>query len=666
MLDLSPQQKAAVQHIRGPLLVLGGAGNGKTAVLAGKVAWLVRELDVDPTQIVVLATSVHATRELRRRAEELLGRKLPTLSVIGFAEFGLQLIQRRFATLGLRPGFSLYDRADTEAVITRLLQESQPQVATLAGGVARQIARWKRGFASPAFTTDSPDTSVASVAAWAYQRYEQRLLAANSIDLDDLVRKAVRLLTTDALLLSRWRDQIRFLLVDEYERTSACEHELVRLLAADGIALTAAGDDTRTVDTPALGPSDNLARLPTAIPNTRVIKLEQNFRCTGRIAVALSRIVGGEGGFSDDAPSYGARPGPPIRILQVRNEQHEAEGIVAALTAHQARSGADYRDYAILFRDLDQAAVIERALRVSRVPYQLQGAPSFFAQSEIRDMWAYLRILSNPADDDAFLHALNTPRRDIGHATIDRLTRFAAASGRPLLECALDPVFIETLPPQPAQALGAAVQLLTRLTERAAETDPAEIARDLLAELRYRDWLRDTCNDAKIAAQRMHNVTRVIDMLQRASRLQPDAGLRAVFTQLQLQALRHGAEDSADGVALLTFAAARGTEFAQQIYIIGFEEELSAAAPSDTEIEALSERHLAYLMISRAREGVTFTISAQRRLGGALQTPRASQFLADLPPQDLQWISADTGQAFAENSLVNSTTYVDRGNHRSR
>lgn len=657
-----------MQHVKGPLLVLGGAGSGKTSLLACKVAWLIREFGVEPTQIVVLANNAATIRTLRRRAEERLGRKLSGLSISGFAELGLQLLQKRLATLGLRPGFSLYDRADCEAVIERLLRESQPQAVGLAGVVAKQIAQWKRDFASPPFTTDAPGASTSNVAAWAYQRYEQRLQAANAVDLDDVIRKTVRLLTTDTLLLNRWRSQVRYLFVDEYERTSACEHELVRLLAVDGMELTATGDNTRTIDDRAPGSADNIARLSGDIPNLRVMTLERNLRCSGRIALALNRIVGGAGGLSDVGPAYGPHPGTPIRILRARNEQQEAEGIVAALAAHQALTGADYRNYAVLFRHPAQAPTIERALRVARVPYYLRGATSFFAQSEIGDLWAYLRVLSNPSDDDAFLRALNTPRRDIDHATIDRLLRFAAGRGRPLLECALEPEFTNSLATEAAQALRASLDLLARLIERAAGTDdPAALAQHLLAELRYFDWLRDTSNDAKIAAQRMNNVSHVIDMLRREARNEPGAGLRAIFTRLQLLAIRGDAEDdtTTDGVALLTFAAARGTEFAQ-VYIVGFEEGLLPAVEVEPGIDPFSERHLAYLMISRACEAVTLTVAEQRRLAGTIHTPGASRFLTDLPPHDLQWINVDAGQAFAENSLGNSTTYIDRSSHYPR
>jgi ATP-dependent DNA helicase Rep len=664
LLDLSQQQKAAVQYTKGPLLILAGAGGGKTSLLACKIAWLLREYDVDPSRIVALTPIVHTARTLRSRVEEVLGCKLPGLPVFSFAEFGLRFIEENLDAFGLRSGFSLYDREESKAVVRRLLQEGRPQAADLAPAVVDEIARDKRDMAPPV-QGEAQGSSAASVAAWIYPRYQQRLLAANALDVDDLTRKPVRLLTTGAALLRRLRDQIGFLLVDDYEYTSACERELTRLLAAGGMALTVAGDDTRTIDDAAHSPADNLVRLPSELAGLRVVRLEQNFRCTGRVARAASRIAAGAGGSSDVAPHYAQDPGGPIRILQARNEQHEAEAIVADLMAHEADAGIGYRNYAILFRRPEHAAALERALQLSRVPYHWRGVPTFFAQPEIRDLWAYLRILCNPADDDAFLRALNTPRRDIDHAILERLVQLSGARGRPLLECALDPEFMQTLPPQATQTLRGSVQLLQRMIDRAAHADPGELAQDLLTELHYADWLRDSCNDAKIAAQRMGNVLRIVDILRRASRGTPDAGLRSIFTRLQLRAILNGDDDESvfDGVALLTFAAARGTEFAH-IYIVGFEDGLLPATEA-ADIDAGGERRLARLLITRARESVTLTIAEQRRLAGGVTAPRPSRFLADLPEQDLQWVNA-TGGAFAENSLANSATYIDSGRYRPR
>lgn len=645
-----------MQYVKGPLLVLGGAGSGKTSLLATKIAWLIREYDVSPSQIVVLATRPNSVRSLRACAEDYAGRKLPMLPVLSFMEFGLQLMEPRLQALGLQPGFSLYDRSDCIATISRLLRETQPQTADLAGAVAEQIAEWKRSLTPPTPAPEAPATAVVPVAAWIYRRYEQRLRAANAIDVDDIVRKAVRLFTSDAAFLTQWRDRVRFLLVDEYENNSTSEHELVRLLVLGGVSLTAAGNGARTVDRD----NDSVERLRADLSDLRVVTLEQNFRCSARIAVAASRIAGAA---RSDFPADTARgPGVPLRVMHSRNEQQEAEGIAAALAAHQARSDNSYPDFAVLLRYLEQAPPLEQALRAQRVPYHVHGAPSFFEQPEVRDLWSYLRLLCNPADDGAFLRALNTPRRDIAHATLERLGEFAADRGRPLLDCALDAELTETLAPIQTQTLHVIVECLERMIDRAEHADPTQLVRDVVAELHYADWLRDTCNDAKIAAQRMNNVTRMIAMLQRFARRQPEVGLRSIITRLNLHAILYGDEDELanEGVTLLTFDAAYGTEFAH-VYIVGFEEGILPAPQPNGDLDIASERQLAYRIVTRARDSVTFTITEQRRLAGGISARRASRFLTDLPPQDVEWTSSGPSPAFAENSLANSATYIDRG-----
>lgn len=641
-----------MQYVKGPLLVLGGAGSGKTSLLAHKVAWLIREYDVPPAHVVAIAANSHAARLLRTRIAEILGYQLPGLLVPTFREIGLSLIQQRFDELGLLPGFSLYDRLDSEAVISRLLREAKPQLLSLTAAAARQIARWKRELKGPSADTDGPGSSVTEAAGWLYRRYEQRLRTANAIDLEDLVRKAVRLLTTDPALITEWRDRIRFLLIDEYERSTGAEHELVRLLTADGALLTVTGDETvpiRGLDPDASG--DNLAQLRTELPDLRVIKLERNFRSTTRIARALAALARA-GQSSRDLPvAPGARQGTKLRVLRVRSEQQEADAIVSFLMDHKRRHETDYRDYAVLLPRLEQAPLIERALQNQRVPYTFAGGPSFFDHVEVRDLWSYLRLLCNPADDIAFLRAINTPRRDIDRSTLDLLVRFATERGRPLLDCALDPELAVALAPARSAALQRVADLLQTFGERAQRSDPVQLAYDLLAELRYDEWLRDTCNDLKIAEQRMQNVVELINRLQRLGKQRPEAKLRTLVAQLTLDVLvqpdRH--EPAAEGVALLPLDSAKGLEF-RHIFLAGFEEGLLPRA-FDPASELDRERRRAYAAIACARDGVTFTVTEQRRLTGEVAARRASRFLLELAADDLDWVNAADTAGGAEPLL---------------
>jgi ATP-dependent DNA helicase Rep len=636
-----------VQYIKGPLLVVGGAGSGKTSLLAHKIAWLIREYDTSPARVVIIANNAHAARLMRSCVADLLGRQVPDLWVATFAEIGLALIQQRLDMLNLLPGFSLYDRLDSEALVTRLLRETRPELIGLANPVSRQIARWKRALITPPVEREMRGSTVGEISTWLYRRYEQRLRSANAIDIEDLVRKAVRLLTTDAALLTEWRLRISFLLVDEYERTEAGEHELVRLLTADGPVLTAVGDENQSPSEPH-GHADNLARLRTEHTGLRIIHLDYNFRSTRRIARSAARLIGSRRPDVDPAHGNARESGVPLRVLQARSEQHEADSVVASLLAHKSRAGCEYRDYAILLPRLQHAALIERALQVHRVPYYLRGGASLFDQAEVRDLRAYLKLLCNPSDDIAFLRAVNTPRRDIDRLTLEQLMSFAASRGRPLLECTLDPELAQGLTPGRLTVLHNFALLMRALGERASHTNAVQLIYDLILELRYDEWLRDTCNDVKIAERRMQSVMDLIGWLRRMAKQRPEADWRALVAQLSLNAALDPEEHetTTDGVVLMPIATAKGFEFAH-VYVVGFEDGWWPNAPA-TDPDPNEARRLAYVAIGCARESLAFSLTEHRRVSGDVAARPPSRFLAELAPEDVEWTNSATEPATAE------------------
>jgi ATP-dependent DNA helicase Rep len=647
-----------VQYLKGPLLVLGGAGSGKTSLLAYKIAWLLREYEANPSHIFALTANPPASRLLRTKIYEILGRQAPHLTISTFDELGLGLIQRRLDVFGLTPGFSLYDRLDSDAVIGRLLRETRPELIGLATAIGRQISDWKRNLGGPPAENTMPGTGPKDVAAWLYRRYEQRLRTANALDLNDLVRKAVRLLTTDPALLTEQRAQIRFLLVDEYERTTAAEHEMVRLLAGDRTILTAVGDEHQ-ITGGARGATDNLARLRSEVTELRVVKLEQNVRSTTRIARAAAALAGIRPPAAAPPALPSAIPGQRLRVLQARSEQHEAQGIVDTLLEHKRRHSTDYPDYAIIFPRIEQAGPVESALRSHRVPYYLRGVPSLFEHAEVRDLWSYLRLICNPADDTAFLRALSAPRRDIDRATLEELMRFAAERGRPLLDCALDPELERLLTPARLLVLQGVATLIHEAGKRAAHHHPVELTRDLIAELGYQEWLRDTCNDERIAERRMKNVMALVERLRWLAKQFPTYDLRELVAKLTLGTLiqAEGQEAANDGVVLLPLDLVKGDEY-KHVYVVGFEEGLLPSG-GEADIDINRERRRAYAAIGCARESVTFTWTEQRRLGGDSTVRRPSRFLTELTAEDMDWISIDDGRSSAVTVLGLPPHHVD-------
>ncbi|HEX7045680.1 MAG TPA: ATP-dependent helicase [Burkholderiales bacterium] len=630
MVQLSPEQKAAVQYVRGPLLVLGEAGTGKTSLLAHKIAWLLRDYDVEPRALLVLATNAVTVTALRREVQALLGRKVAGLRILSFAEFALGLLQQAPGAAGLETGFTLYDSIESEALVARLLRDRLPAATALPRDVWRALAERKRNGAAPAAEADRALSghTASELAAWLHPLYDERLKRANAIDFPDLLPRAAQLLAADRELRERWCAHLRFLLMDEYEQTGSSGHDFARLLAGAGAVPTAAVDDGCDKDAGRLA----LERFRRDFAQTRLVRLPHNFRTTERIARLARRML-------DPCAADAPRPvrarvtGAPVRVLEVRAEQDEAAAIVRALAAHRRALGGDYRDYAILFRRPEQAARLERALQAQRIPYDLYPGGSLLERAEVRDFWAYLKLLANPRDDAAFLRALGTPRRDVDQTTLAALARFAAERERHLFECALDPALAARLAPAQQAALRSVATLIGEFRARAEHAPPAQIALALLEALGYDDWLRDTCNDANIAARRMENVLRLVDMLERMARSNPEARLRGLIAPLELAAALDppGPEPGAGGVVLVPLHAARGIEHAH-VYIAPGADLRAQDPPAD----AQAERRLAYLGMVRARESVTLVLREDGSPPGS-----APRFLgAVLPPEDLERVSS--------------------------
>lgn len=635
-----------MQYIKGPLLILGGAGSGKTSVLAYKAAWLMRQYDTSAGKLALVVGSGPAARDLRTRVAALLGRQLPVLRVGTFPALAFALIERRLAVLGRSVGFSLYDRRDCEDLVQRLLNESHPQLSHLAGAVTRQIAIWKESLEIPV-PGALPETSTACLAASIYPRFQERLQSANAIDVDDLVGRAVQLLESDPTLATEWQRETDFLLVDEYEATTVAEHVLVRRLTENRTQLTVAGDENRDAAR-AEGLPGNIARLRAGVPGLRTLDLTHNFRSTPRIARAAAAVIRPE--RAGTRPEAGA--GRRLQVVMARSEEHEAECIVRTLLEHKRVEGTNFRDYAVFVARTEQFSMIERALRAYHVPYQRRERVCAFAYAEVRDVWSYLRLLCNPSDDVAFLHAVNTPRRTIDRATLEGLMRFAGERRQPLLECALD------YTPPSASANGSATlqkiaALLRLYSERTVKDDPVRLVLDLIEELHYDEWLRDTCNDVKIAKQRMQNVMDLIERLRRLIVRSPSADPRALMSRLSLAAMLDpdDADEASDALTLASIGAAKGSEFLH-VFIAGFEEGM---LPGNADLD--SERRRVYAGLGCARASVTFTLAEHRRVAGEPAVRRPSRFLAELPPDDIEWLDVAERRGLAENIVGRSGTY---------
>jgi ATP-dependent DNA helicase Rep len=477
------------------------------------------------------------------------------------------------------------------------------------------------------------------LAARVYAEYDEHLKAYNAFDFDDLILKPVELLRTEPAVLSAWRERIRYLLVDEYQDTNLCQYELVKHLAGASGTFTVVGDDDQSIYAWRGARPENLRQLAEDFPNLRVVKLEQNYRSSSRILRCANAVIANNPHVFEKRLWSELPMGEKLRVLVARSEEHEAERIVSELQYHKFKHNTEYRDYAILFRENHQARVFERVLRERRIPYRLSGASSFFDRTEIKDIMAYLRLIANPHDDSAFLRVVNTPRREIGPATLEGLARHAARLGTSLLAAAGDAGLSEVLSARQVATLRVFTEWLAELARRAERDQPLRLIGDMLVELRYEDWLKETCNDRTIAARKMENVLDLVDWLARLSReLGEGATLGELVARLSLLGMleRDDEEAAGDEVALMTLHAAKGLEF-PHVFIAGLEEGLLPHHQSIAAGQIEEERRLLYVGMTRARRTLTFSYAARRRRGGEIVEREPSRFLSEIPPEDLEW-----------------------------
>ena len=640
MFKLNPRQKEAVRYIDGPLLVLAGAGSGKTRVITQKIVHLVKRCELKGHHIAALTFTNKAAREMQSRlADQLEANYRRGMRVSTFHNLGLNILKREHAHVGLKPGFSIYDAQDAQQLIKALMRRAFDGDEQ-AGEMQWQISAWKNDHVSPgqaqAAANGDPRLVAASVL---YEAYDRTLRAYNAVDFDDLIGLPVRLFDQQAAVLEHWQNRIRYLLVDEYQDTNATQYRLVQQLVGVRGALTVVGDDDQSIYAWRGAQPENLALLAEDYPSLKVIKLEQNYRSSGRILKAANQLIGNNHHVFEKRLWSELGYGEPLKVIQAKNEDHEAEQVVSRLLAHKFQSGGRFSDYAILYRGNHQSRLFERALRESQIPYKISGGTSFFAYQEVKDIMAYLRLLVNDDDDNAFVRVVNTPRREIGPTTLEKLAGYARERGVSLCAAAYELGLATVLPERAVNRLREFVEWLAEKSDQAGRGDPLEAVKGLVNDIRYQDWLLDTCNDPKTAERRMENVHELLAWLERMAEQEgDDASLPDLVSRMTLMDIleRNEEEQRDEAVSLMTLHAAKGLEF-PHVFMVGVEEQLLPHHASLDDDNVEEERRLAYVGITRAQKTLTFSAAAKRRKQGEVVECEPSRFLAELPDDDLVW-----------------------------
>lgn len=646
---LNPRQQEAVRYIDGPCLVLAGAGSGKTSVITTKIAYLVQECGMSARKIAAVTFTNKAAREMKERVGQMLkGKEGHGLTVSTFHNLGLNIIRGELKTLGYKAGFSLFDPEDAKALLRDLMNKDAQVDAEQINAVQSKISTWKNDLVLPSdalsFAVDDDEHFAARV----YEAYVRHLKAYNAVDFDDLILLPVVLLQRDPEALARWRNKIHYMLVDEYQDTNVSQYLLVKLLMAERATFTVVGDDDQSIYAWRGARPENLVTLGEDFPRLKVIKLEQNYRSTATILRAANTLIANNPHVYDKTLWSDMGDGAPIRVIVNRHEEAESERVASEMLTRRIKEKAEWRDFAVLYRGNFQARLLELKLQHYQIPYKLSGGTSFFSRNEIKDTMAYLRLLINPADDNAFLRIVNVPRREVGPGTLEKLANYANERTISLFSACHELGLEQVLPTRAVERLSRFTHFIDGVRKRMDQGDAIAAIRDMLRDMDYEAWLYQNASAPTVAERRMANVWILIDQLEKSLNRDPEDdtastetetdGVEAAISRLVLRDIleQQAEEDDSDRVQLLTMHASKGLEF-PHVYLMGLEEDL---LPHRNAIEmgtVEEERRLAYVGITRARRTLTLTLARQRKAYGELMDCQPSRFLDELPGDDLEW-----------------------------
>ena len=593
---LNDRQRASVTYIDGPLLVLAGAGSGKTSVITQKIAWLIQECGYAARHIAAVTFTNKAAREMKERVARLVsGPVARGLIVATFHNLGLNIIRSEHERLGLRSGFTIFDQEDARSLIRDLITREYPDTPQTPDELLNQFSAWKNDLLTPqavrrkALSDDDVHT------AELFERYTAYLRAYNAVDFDDLILLPVLLFQQYPEVLERWQKRIRYLLVDEYQDTNHSQYELVRLLVGLHARFTVVGDDDQSIYAWRGARPENLVRLQKDFPGLKVIKLEQNYRSTARILKAANVLIANNPHVFEKQLWSELGMGEPIRVLRCANEEAEVERIATEIVDQHLKRKARYRDLAV-----------------------------------------------NPDDDAAFLRVVNVPRREIGPTTLEGLSQCAHAEGCSLFRAIDHPRLTDWVKDRGIQHLLAFRDLILDVQQHLDDEDPVPALRKLFVRVDYEDWLHQTSASPAQAERRLKNVHLLLDQIGRMMEFDPlddePLSLEEAINKLVLRDMLDQQEDDDDDdrVQLLTLHASKGLEF-PHVFIMGLEEDILPHRNSIESDQVEEERRLMYVGITRARKTLTLTLCAQRRQFGEKLEPTPSRFLDELPQEDLEF-----------------------------
>ncbi len=627
---LNAAQREAVKYLDGPLLVLAGAGSGKTRVITQKISYLVEECGYSPQHIAAITFTNKAAREMQERVSSK-DKPVKGLTICTFHALGVQIMRQEAHRLAYKPQFSILDSADIAQIIAEIIKSTDKQEIRRAQW---HLSTWKNALVSPDLALTTAETDTDATYAKIYQRYQDTLKAYQALDFDDLIRLPAELFSTDADMLEKWRKKLRYLLIDEYQDTNACQYQIVKQLCGLSGAFTAVGDDDQAIYGWRGANVKNLQQLHDDYPNLKVIQLTQNYRSTLRILQAANSVIANNARLYDKRLWSEHGMGDPLQVLVAKDENEEAQNVVMRLLAHKFEHRTRYGDYAVLYRGNHQARVFEQFLRNEKVPYEMSGGQSFFDRAEIKDMIAYMRLLTNSDDDPAFIRAATTPRRGIGAATLEKLGEYAGQRRTSLFTAAFEMGFQSRIPSAQLESLLTFCRYINALEARIHKTPAGELMADLLKDIAYENYLFDS-EETRAAQGKWNHVQDFVGWLGKKGEAD-DKNLIELTQTIALITLLENRDDGAlDAVRLSTIHAAKGLEFGH-VFLVGVEEDILPHRESVENGTLEEERRLMYVAITRAQRSLTLSYCQRRKRAGEMQVCEPSRFISEIANEDIR------------------------------
>ena len=654
---LNPPQREAVTTTEGPLLILAGAGSGKTRVLTHRIAYLIEEKDVSPYRILALTFTNKAAKEMRERVDALVETDARSIWVATFHGFCARLLSMEIDRLGYGKTFIIYDEQDQQSLIGHIIKDMNLNDKVFSKRMLAAIfSNAKNHSLNPLAFLQETGQPIQILEA--YKLYEKRLKDANALDFDDLLLFTIRLFEKNPDVLEKWRERFRYILVDEYQDTNLAQYHIVNLLAKKHRNLCVVGDDDQSIYAWRGADIRNILEFEKDFEGCKVIRLEQNYRSTEKILDAANAVIHNNKGRKEKKLWTAEKGGEPIDVHEATDERDEAYYICSRIASGR-RNGARYDDYAILYRTHAQSRVLEMMLKSFLIPYRVYGGVSFFSRAEVKDILAYLRLVLNPADDEAFLRAVNTPSRGIGAQSISVLADSAHRRGIPLMSAVIAP---DDVPARTAAKFTPFLSLFQKLYELLDTMPLADFARELLERIGYDAYLRDDKKENYEArAEVVEELLGYIEEFEQSYTENDGNVLQAFLTNVALFSQADNVDETNGCVNLMTLHAAKGLEF-PNVFLCGMEEGLfpaSQAAYDDDKLE--EERRLCYVGVTRAKKRLYLSYAKERTLYGRTEAALPSRFLTEMgdtiempnarpvrrPAQERRWDGGSVSSFFA-------------------